>query len=309
MFALIRIIAIVSVILLKTQVRHVYMPIFIGVLFSHYALSIWYSRRRLRPVVKMQVPPLAIGLLVIVSVALPIVAIPSLVLYFGFHHALTEGYMLAGRRGGPIVLDRAARHLLVARMVLTGAVYALVLCRDHAFWRIPYQGWIAVMAVAFVAFLVALARARAGLERAELADLIAFETIGAAASLLTVVTPVIFWDVVFYHLIVWILLPLRQLPGAAAKLRFLAQTFAACAAFFCLTPAVNLFPSLNSRFWATQSEVWGYFHVTMSFAASAFNPRWISRWFAPPVMRLAAATGWPAVSPAAIPAAPDSSRP
>jgi hypothetical protein len=298
MFALIRAIAILSVILLKTQIPRAYMSVFIGVLFGHYVLSIWYSRRRLKPVVTMQVPVLAIGFLVATSIFLPIVAVPSLVLYFGFHHALTEGYMLAGRRGGPIVLDRPARHLLVGRMVLAGAVYALVLCRDHTFWKIAYQGWVAITGVAFIAFLVLLVRARAGLKRAEIADVLAFEAIGAGASLVTLFTPIIFWDVVFYHLIVWILLPLRQLRGAAAKLKFLAQTAAACTVFFCLTPTVNLFPSLDSSFWVPQSQFWGYFHVTMSFAASAFNPRWISRWFVP--CRVVVAAGVPSVRAATL---------
>lgn len=234
MFALTRAIAILSVVVIKTQLPRAYTSIFIGVLFSHYALSIWYSRRKLKQVVTMQVPALAIGFLVTASILLPIVAVPSLVLYFGFHHALNEGYMLVGRRRGPIVLDRPARHLLVARMVLAGAVYALVLCRDHTFWQIPYQGWMAITGIAFLVFLGLLVRARAGLKRAEIADVIAFEAIGAGVALITLVAPIIFWDVVFYHLIVWILLPLRQLPGAAAKLKFVAQTAAASAVFFCL---------------------------------------------------------------------------
>ncbi len=296
MFALIRATAILSVILLKTQLPRAYMSVFIGVLFGHYVLSIWYSRRRLKPVVTMQVPALAIGLLVAASIFLPIVAVPSLVLYFGFHHLLNEGYMLATRRRGSIALDRPARHLLIARMVLAGAVYALALCRERVFWRIPYQGWMAITGVVFVVFLVFLVRARAGLKRAEIADLIAFEAIGGGAALFTLFTPVIFWDVVFYHLIVWILLPLRQLPGTAGKLKFLAQTAAACTVFFCLTPVVNLFPSLDSSFWVPQSQLWGYFHVTMSFAASSFNPRWISRWFVPrPVAVGGGATAVPSV--------------
>ncbi|HEU4733270.1 MAG TPA: hypothetical protein VFT22_35500 [Kofleriaceae bacterium] len=289
MFTLTRGVAILSVMLLKTQARHVYMSVFIGVLFAHYVLSIWYARRKLKPVVRMQVPALAIGLIAGASIVLPIVAVPSLVIYFGFHHALTEGYMLAGRRGGANLIDRPATHLLISRMVLAGTIYALVLCRDHAFWRIPYQGWLVVTGLAFVAFLVALARARTGLRRAAIADVIGFEVIGVSASLITLVTPIIFWDVVFYHLIVWIVLPLRQLPGATGKLRFLAQTVALSTVFYCLTPAVNVFPALDSRFWLRQSELWGYFHITMSFAASAFNPRWISRWFVPRPVAVATA--------------------
>lgn len=289
MFALTRAAAVLFVIAMKTQARQVYMPIFIGVLFAHYVLSIWYARRKLAPMVRMQVPALALGLLVAATVVLPVVAMPSLVLYFGVHHALTEGYMLAGRPVAP--LDRPARQLLVARMALAAAVYAFVLCRDQTFWSVSHRHWMAVTAVAFVAFAVALVRARRGLTRAAIADMVTFEVLGVGASMLTLIEPIIFWDVVFYHLVVWIILPLRQLPGVG-KVKFVGQTVAVSAVFYCLTPAVNLLPSLDDAFWLKQSELWAYVHITTSFATSAFNPRWMSRWFAP--RSLAAATARPA---------------
>ncbi len=281
MITLIRVAAILCVIGLKTHVPRIYTSLFIAVLFSHYVLSFWYSRRRARSLVAGQVPPHVLFVVAAACAILPFVAIPPLVLYFGFHHALTEGYMLAGKPGGPATPDGPVRRLLTGRMVLAGAVYAFVLCRSDIFSKFPHQALMVLVGVTFVVFIALLALAARHIERREVVETITFEVVGVGASLLTLLAPISFNDVVFYHLVVWILLPLKQLPSARGKLTFLAQTAALSIAFFCLTPSVHWFPSLTGGFWLQQSEFWAYIHITATFALSSLNPRCITRWFVP----------------------------
>jgi hypothetical protein len=87
--------------------------------------------------------------------------------------------------------------------------------------------------------------------------------------------------VVFYHLIVWLLLPLKQMPRLAPRAKFVAQNVVLVGFLYCFMPATHWFPRLTLGWWTSQNVLWAYFHITVSFAVSGFNPRWVARWFAP----------------------------
>src|SRR5207253_2063628 len=141
------------------------------------------------------------------------------------------------------------RRLLASRVALAFAGYGFLICREEPFARIPYRALAALVPVCFAAFLVCLWPVARRLRRGELVDLIAFETVGAAASAITLFVPILFLDLVFYHLFVWILLPLRQLRSTLARLRFLAETAVVSGLLFCFTPWLGWFPALTSGWW------------------------------------------------------------
>lgn len=283
MFTLIRIASALCVLTLRSQLPRAYLSLFFAVLFGHYALALWYSQRRLRQLLSPSAAPLGQLSLLLGCVLIPLLDLPSLVVYFGLHHALTEGYMVATRRGGGAPEDVDEGRLLVSRVALTFAGYCLLLWRDRSFMELPLQGWAAIAAACFVAFLVCLARvlARRRLRGADALDLLAFEVVGLALAAGTRWLPVTFHDVVFYHLLVWTVLPLRRLSSGAARAKFVAQVAVVTALFYCLMPAAGLVPALTLHWWLRQSQLWGYFHITTSFAIAGFNPAWVTRWFFP----------------------------
>lgn len=293
MFTLIRVAAALAVLVLRCSAPRAYPSLFLAVLFGHYALSLWYSRRRVDQLLSARTPPLSLALLALGAALLPMAGGAALVVYFGLHHALTESYMVATRRGGPAALAPEERRLLASRVALTLSGYGLLLRHQAPFARVAPEILIALLLASALAFIVCL-RGAARLPRSAAADVAAFEAVGVALALTGLWLPVTFRDAIFYHLIVWMMVPLRQLASTAARLTFLAQTAVISALLFTLMPYLGWFRHLTLSFWIGQSEFWGYFHITTSFALSGFNPRWISRWFAQrPLAQVGQAPGAP----------------
>lgn len=281
MFALIRLIAALGVLALRGLFPAAYPSLFLGVLFGHYALALWYSRRRAQEVLTARTSPAALFVLGLLCVLLPGAGGPALLLYFGLHHALTEGYMLATRRTDPRALGGAESRLLASRVALTLASYAVLLHASAPLSRLPLPVLHALLGVAVAAFVLCLVPVARRLPPGDLVDLLAFEAIGLCVCWLGQAARVSFHDAVFYHLIVWMMVPLRQLRGAAARLGYLAQTAAVSLFFFALMPHLGWFRHLTLPWWVGQSEFWGFFHITTSFSLSRFNPGFITRWFQP----------------------------
>jgi hypothetical protein len=261
-----------------------YFSLFVAMLFGHYVLATLYGRRRAEPLLRGQVPvPLVVAFALLVVVP-PLLMLPAMVLflYFGAHHALSEGYMVLGRGARP--RDAAERRLLVARMVLTYLVYVAAIVDEpmvvdvidlsHATLFVP-------LAVAFVVFLVVLVPVARRLSRRELLDLLSFETVGVATACIVFLTPIRFFDAAFYHLLVWLYLPLVQAGSRRGQLRYLVHVALATGPFFVLTPWVGYFGALDYPFWVLQSFMWAYVHISTSVVLSGYNPLWLTRLFLP----------------------------
>ena len=157
--------------------------------------------------------------------------------------------MTAPKRDPESAPDPAARRLVAARVVLAFVVYCAVLHGDPVLAAVPdvvMFGAVGASLLAFVACVIPVART---MDRRRLADAIGFELAGVGVVGIAWFAEVRFFDAVFYHLFVWLFLPLRWLKDAKAKLTFVAQTVGASAAFFVLTPWVGLHPRLNNELW------------------------------------------------------------
>jgi hypothetical protein len=195
MFTLIRIASVLAVVGLHVALPRQVISLFFAILFCHYGLALWYARRRIKEVTSAKTSPLVQVALMAGIALLPYLGPLPLVIYFGFHHALTEAYMVATRRGGMAglaALDPAGRRLLVARAALALSGYYLMVCRDDALNSIPYQALVGLVGVCFVGFLVAYVPAARGLPLHERVDLVGFELAGLALSLCALRVPISF---------------------------------------------------------------------------------------------------------------------
>lgn len=293
MFTLIRIASVASILGLRWLVDPwSYFSLFVAVLFGHYVLAGWYGRRRVKPVVTGQISFLVLAGFIALVVLPPVLMLPpflllpplALYVYFGSHHALTEGYMVVGRKAGS--LDPAQTRLLISRVVLAFVGFCTIMIRDPrvtSVVEIPFVMAFGVLGLSFVAFVICLVPVAKSLERNALLDVIGFEVAGVATSCIVLFTEVHFFDAAFYHLFVWIYLPLYQLRDTKQRVKFVGQTAAVSAFFLVFTPLIGVFSALTYEFWVLQCFLWSYVHISSSFAFSGFNPKWIARLFTPRV--------------------------
>ncbi len=263
--------------------KGVYQSVFLAILFAHYALALFYSRRRVRALASSR-RAIVSCLVLFVACTLVISGRSSLglILLFGVHHAASEVYALdPGVRAGD---GDAGSFLRASRMALNLLTYAFVL--SHLFARklpaaIPASG--AALAVASAVFCLALVRSRVALGRRAVLSTLAFEAVGVAFAVLVGGGDgrATFSDAVFYHLVTWLIVPFEQARTRSrrAAWTYAGQTAVVILVFFAFTPAVHLTTTVTPRDWVYASNWLAYFHILSSFALSSMNPRWIRRQF------------------------------
>lgn len=278
MFTLIRVAAMVSVIAMRETLPFVaYASLFAATIFSHYLLSLWYARRRARPIVTGQVGIAAIVVLLALCVLPPVFMIPSLLAYQGLHNALSDGFMVAG--GRPDTLDRAMTRLVWARMALSSVAYLLLLHASPELAFLPLPLLFGALAVASLAFVVTLVGAAPRLSRGQLLDTVVFELVWVGAALWLFDAGAWLMDLIFYHVMVWVFLPLHRIKELRGRVTFVLQTAIVTALILPLTPVVGLVPELSVQWWILAAAIGGYLHVSTSMAFSPFNPTWLVRFF------------------------------
>lgn len=278
MFSLIRAASIVTVVALHEVLPDMlYFSVFASILFGHYGLSLWYARRRAKPIVSGRVSIAALVALIVVVVLPPALAFPSLIVYHGIHNALSDGYMVAG--GKPDQLDARQNRLLWARMALIYAAYLVALRLDPEIAVIPDAVMIGAVALTFAAFIITLLPLAPSMGRRKVADMVAFELMWVGAAYVVSFGAPRLFDLIFYHIMVWVFLPFLRIPTRKGRINFAVQTVVAALIVFPFTPWVGVIPRLHFQFWVAACALGGYLHVSTSFAFSPFNPRWVVRFF------------------------------
>lgn len=251
---------------------------YLAIGFAHYLLAFVYSRRHILRILSNRQTLLAAAGLAALGGLVTVSSIPDIVLYFGVHHVLTESYLLQSRGG-------AEKSLLRARLVFNAAAYCLILRHHTAFEIFPSVFLLACTLISFAAVLYFLYRARPFLSEGEFRDGFLFDALGLAAALLSIKVHVPFWPFVLYHFLFWCFLPaakmIRARSSCGSLILYGVLTAVLTGFFYALTG------SFSRAQLTYQINLWGYIHITASFAISVLNPVWVRRLFSPAAIIMA----------------------
>ncbi|HTL47613.1 MAG TPA: hypothetical protein VL688_06065 [Verrucomicrobiae bacterium] len=278
--ASLRLVSVIFVVVLKKIVPGEFDRVFVSVGFAHYALALWYSQKQMGHVLSRQVSTIAAAFLAAAGAAVTYYNCPSIALYFGVHHALSDSYLFP-REPRPANM----KPLLASRFVFNLAGYAILLHQDPSFRWLPLPAMIAALLVSFAASLVCLWKLRPAMAPGEFRDQLLFDIVGLAVPLILLSQLHVFQGrrvfrpLVLYHFVFWNFIPAMKMAKtkhAKALTRYAAETAAVTLLFFLMTLKIS--KSLQD----SQIILWGYIHITASFALSSLNPSWIRKWFSLP---------------------------
>lgn len=269
MLSLFRVSSIVLVLGLRIGFTYnTYLEMFFSFLFCHYALSFWYSRRRLVKLVKNQSTWLPSLSLIGMAGQMIYTASPGLLYYFGFHHVLTDTYGVQ-KHCDPENLEKNLRQ---SRFWINGLGF-LFLFRDSLVLPLLVK----IIVVAWIGATLWFVHAWLKSKDRRL-DVLGFEFTGLVACfILSSFLPRI-EDIIFYHLAFWFLLPLKELQN---KRNYLLSTCLLTLGFYFFMPSMpgGAWLSFGIFSWQHASEIFGYLHITSTFALSRLNPTWIREMF------------------------------
>ncbi len=281
-FSLVRLSAIVFLVSLRSVDVYTYANFYYAVLCSHFLWSFYYSRRQLASLPKRTellgwtASGIAFAVFTVWSF------FPPMVLYFAIHHAFSEGYMVS-QTYPDAKSEKSNKFLLVSRIYLTVAGYLLLLRSEKPLDLFPIVGLQVFFALACACFALALLVSNKGLAKKGLLDTGLFEIIGIV-SVFIFSGRLYFIDIVFYHLLVWVILPLKK-EGNNNKGKFsnyMVQTAVSAAGFLLITPMSGLFPAITYEHLSRVTTGIGYWHITLTFFISRYNPQFlVKRFFAP----------------------------
>jgi hypothetical protein len=246
---------------------------------SHYAISLFYSRGRLGGLAAA-----GAGRAWLAGMALAIAALwqgqLSLVLYFGVHHVLNEVYMLdrvTERRDDPRV-----RRLRGWGLLLHGLLYAVILRYSLGLADLPWPALLTALAAGYGAYGLALLRARSVLSRRELAEHAVFELFALGVVAVSFVHPVGVLQVATYHFFYWVFYPAFSLArrGAGGVGRYAVTTVVVTGLLYLFSPAGFVEPHFSKDLYRELFVFFSYVHITLSFALSDANPRFLTERFA-----------------------------
>lgn len=249
--------------------------------FSHYLLALLYSRRPMTALAGQPYSYLPVVLLLGVGWWLYDSEFP-IEIYFALHHLFNEAYLKA--RLFPLRRDpRSGVSAGALLAVFHGSAY-LLLIRSQSF-----SVWLNVVLV--VALLVSFSLyLRRVADRGEHRGLVGYLNLAGFEWLNLALVPVSFFyqfdflQVVFYHFVIWGMLPLAQQLKAGrftSAATYVGLTAVTLVAFAAISPLGPLEVRVPFGTYTDQFIFWSYVHITLSFALSRAHPAWINHWFAP----------------------------
>lgn len=258
-------------------------PLVFALGFCHYLVAMIYSVRPLRSLAVQGHSYLPLAILLGAGWWLYDNRFP-LELYFALHHLFNEAY-LKGKLFPDINEPRGPFHGTTLLALLHGSAYILLI-RSQAL-----PPWLSgVLVVLFLVCVVVYLR-RVWLARAGTAPgMAAFLNRTGLEWLSLLLVPISFFYqfdfklIVFYHFVIWGLLPLQHqlITGRhRAALTYVGISVAAFLPFYLISPLGPPKWQVPYYLYGEQFFFWSYFHITVSFALSRSHPGWINYWFAP----------------------------
>jgi hypothetical protein len=260
--------------------HELFFDLYVSVLFCHYILAVTYSGGQLKKLNGSKRYYIPLVILIILGVVITQWTYPAIGVYFGIHYALSETYMVLKGVHAP---NPYSFSKIIATRFLFGLFSYLVILRYQLDFVDLYIEYFFGLALLFfvASFICVLINKDMSGENKK--NLIIFELVGLVIMLVLFFysVDVPFYVLVFYHITMWLIFPAHSLPRNKSN-RYLLYNGVLITLFFILTPSVelhDLVPSLSRDSWMGLSILFGYVHITISFALSAMNPEYIRRWF------------------------------
>lgn len=265
-FTTLRMLCILTLIILKSFFPDPYIYIYLTFLLGHYFLQPFYSKRQiaeLNKTFKLFFPFFILSLLggMVLGILFSVVVFLS-----GLHHALNETYS-NGNNTDAVRISRFSLNLLT---------YIILLRHYPIFSFIPFNVLMGSFFLAYVCFVIFhVWSLKFSL------DEVLCETVGFLCVLFLLDTKVGYEDCVFYHVLWWILYPLKKnfILSQKLDLRYVTLVFGLAFLIGLFTPLSGLFPQVTVKHWSFVANMFGCVHIVSSFALSKFNPHWLRALF------------------------------
>ena len=252
--------------------------------FSHYLIGALYSRKIIFSLLASPKAYLPLALLCLTGWFAYKESF-SLLLYFGLHHALSEGY-LKQRFFNIQASAELLSRLQASSFWLHLSGFFLLVRSDPTLYRAYYlKPALIIFIIALTYFVYRIWHDRAIFKQTSILKLCGSELVLLGLLGVSFFYPISFLQVVFYHFTLWALLPYLRAgsPNAIRPLAFYTLlTLASLAVIVYYSP---YYVPISSRYHLF--EDWfillSYAHITLSFAISNANPEWINRVFAKPM--------------------------
>ena len=250
--------------------------------FTHYILAIHYSKRGLQKAWSSGIakwPLLLLLPLSFVPLFVDGTAIPGLVLYFGFHHAMSEVYFDSKQHSRRL---RNAHYIAV-----TGSYFAIT---GHHLKFLPWLdelGWVSMLVATPIFFIVNQKH-----DQHDLRSLISTCPWIVLGPLVAILGEFVILDwrfLINWHFLFWLSLPyLRKgMFTLKQKKTYWIQNVLLSAIIFTLFSVGTFYPSVLGDIgslvlihWLGQLFLfWSYFHISWSFLISGGNPQWLKKIF------------------------------
>lgn len=254
-----------TVVLLRNFLLHdTFLLALYGLLYAHYALATAYSWGQIRNLGgdrRFRLPLLALlAVLVLALVWRSWLFIP----FIGMHIALSEVYL---SWGGPRPVDGRVESYNLLRLGLYISGFSTLVFGLH--WIVPVAFWGACLA-----WFLANGFHRRG--DATLNWTLPYDAAGLAmlGALHFSGTPITQAEIVFYHVVTWLMHPLLRLERTRGLPRFLAANVALAAAF-------TLLGRMGVADLKAHIPLWGTAHFVLTLGTSRLNPAFLTRVFYP----------------------------
>lgn len=274
-----RFVAILITVLIATQVKDVvWLSLLWSLAFVHYALALFYSRRRMALVASE-----THSLIPAVGVTLAGAALYlnqfSLLIYFGIHHVFNEVYLW--NRTLPVSEDGRRRALRGSAVLLNAFVYAVLLRHYSELSWIDPSLLFAGLLASYGYFFFCLSRLHPSLGLVSLLNSCSFELFGLLLVILSLFTPIDLNHIVLYHFIFWSLYPIDKFyrQGHGELTRYLVVSVVLLGIFLLFSPMGVSDRAASEYYYYEQFIFWSFVHITLSFFLSDGHPMWITRWF------------------------------
>lgn len=250
--------------------------------FSHYFLATYYSRQKLTSLLASPKHYLALMLLVLLGY-LSYTYFSSIMLYFGVHHALSEGYLR--QRLFKVGLEQKLLSSIQATSFiihLSGFILLINTSAAGQFNALVVPAFIA-LTIASIYFTWLVWQQKHQLNTAQLLSITGSELLLMVILLISIVHPITFLQIVFYHFTFWALMPFLSIASGdkSTTKPLMIYISLALVSLFLFTVISPIYDASYLKIIAFQKWflILSYAHITLSFALSMANPSWINARF------------------------------
>jgi len=244
---------------------------------SHYLIGLIYSKKQLFNSFHSIKGATGILALTTLGIYCGIGFEEYLIWVFGFHHILTEVYLVHDMRFQKKVGPRYGLFT-ISRMLLGFSVYFNIVRHNYLLDFVPDNVFEVSLFISGIFFIIALYLNKDYFEKKQIKDIVTFESIGV----LFVLASYIYFPhinihpihIVMYHAVFWVIYPLKGLAktGTNQVFKYVGITLVVNLAFMILAVKPMLHDQAGFAFWWSIFVIWGYIHILQSFALSTSNP-------------------------------------